>query len=279
MARTHTKEVMQADVRFGAAPARGRLDHATLLGLFCGFGLLFAAMAVGGTPGAFVNLPALLIVIGGTFGVTTVCFSLRDIAGTPAVVAKTLFRSVPEADVEARRMLLLADRARKEGILSLEGSLGDMANEPFVQKAVALAVDGTPVEEIQHVLQRAIDEMIQRHLKSAGVLRKAAEVAPAMGLIGTLIGLVQMLGNLEDPAAIGPGMAIALLTTFYGAVLSNMMFSPLATKLERNSAEESLVANLYMLAAGSICRKENPRRLEMLFNAMLPPARQIQFFS
>lgn len=279
MARTHTKEVMQADVRFGAAPARGRLDHATLLGLFCGFGLLFAAMAVGGTPGAFVNLPALLIVIGGTFGVTTVCFSLRDIACTPAVVAKTLFRSVPEADVEARRMLLLADRARKEGILSLEGSLGDMANEPFVQKAVALAVDGTPVEEIQHVLQRAIDEMIQRHLKSAGVLRKAAEVAPAMGLIGTLIGLVQMLGNLEDPAAIGPGMAIALLTTFYGAVLSNMMFSPLATKLERNSAEESLVANLYMLAAGSICRKENPRRLEMLFNAMLPPARQIQFFS
>ena len=279
MARTHTREVMQADVRFGAAPARGRLDHATLLGLFCGFGLLFAAMAVGGTPGAFVNLPALLIVIGGTFGVTTVCFSLRDIAGTPAVVAKTLFRSVPEADVEARRMLLLADRARKEGILSLEGSLGDMANEPFVQKAVALAVDGTPVEEIQHVLQRAIDEMIQRHLKSAGVLRKAAEVAPAMGLIGTLIGLVQMLGNLEDPAAIGPGMAIALLTTFYGAVLSNMMFSPLATKLERNSAEESLVANLYMLAAGSICRKENPRRLEMLFNAMLPPARQIQFFS
>lgn len=129
------------------------------------------------------------------------------------------------------------------------------------------------------MLQRAIDEMIQRHLKSAGVLRKAAEVAPAMGLIGTLIGLVQMLGNLEDPAAIGPGMAIALLTTFYGAVLSNMMFSPLATKLERNSAEESLVANLYMLAAGSICRKENPRRLEMLFNAMLPPARQIQFFS
>lgn len=279
MARTHTREVMQADVRFGAAPARGRFDHATLLGLFCGFGLLFAAMAVGGTPGAFLNLPALLIVIGGTFGVTTVCFSLRDIACTPAVVAKTLFRSVPEADVEARRMLLLADRARKEGILSLEGSLGDMANEPFVQKAVALAVDGTPVEEIQHVLQRAIDEMIQRHLKSAGVLRKAAEVAPAMGLIGTLIGLVQMLGNLEDPAAIGPGMAIALLTTFYGAVLSNMMFSPLATKLERNSAEESLVANLYMLAAGSICRKENPRRLEMLFNAMLPPARQIQFFS
>lgn len=278
MARTDTSEVMRANVPFGPAPARGRLDHATLLGLFSGIGLVIAAMAVGGTPGAFLNLPALLIVIGGTFGVTTVCFSLRDIACTPAVVAKTLFHSVPEADVEARRMLRLADRARKEGILSLEGSLGDMANEPFVQKAVALAVDGTPVEEIQHVLQRAIDEMIQRHMKSAGVLRKAAEVAPAMGLIGTLIGLVQMLGNLEDPAAIGPGMAIALLTTFYGAVLSTMVFSPLATKLERNSAEESLIANLYMLAAGSICRKENPRRLEMLFNAMLPPARQIQFF-
>ena len=279
MAKMHTSDVMQARTPFAPTRARGRLDHATLLGLVSGFGLVIVAMTVGGTPGAFVDLPAIFIVIGGTFGVTTACFSLSDIARTPAVVAKTLFHSVPDAEAEARRMLRLADEARKSGILSLEESLPGMADEPFVQKALALAVDGVPAEEIQHVLQHAIDEMIQRHVRSAGVLRKAAEVAPAMGLIGTLIGLVQMLGNLDDPAAVGPGMAIALLTTFYGAVLSNMLFAPLATKLERNSAEESLVANLYMLAAGSICRKENPRRLETLLNAMLPPARQIRFFS
>lgn len=114
MARTHTAEVMQVNVPFGSAPAQGRLDHAALLGLLFGFGLVFAAMAVGGTPGAFVNLPALLMVIGGTFGVTTVCFSLRDIACTPAVVAKTLFAAFPKPTSRPGACWRLADRARKE---------------------------------------------------------------------------------------------------------------------------------------------------------------------
>ena len=118
----------------------------------------------------------------------------------------------------------------------------------------------------------------QRHVKSTGVLRKAAEFAPAMGLIGTLIGLVQMLGNLQDPSTIGPAMAVALLTTFYGAVLANMVFMPLASKLERNSAEEMLIYNLYTMGATSIGRQENPRRLEMLLNSVLPPAKRVKYF-
>ncbi len=114
--------------------------------------------------------------------------------------------------------------------------------------------------------------------KSAGVFRKAAEVSPAMGLIGTLVGLVQMLGNLEDPSSIGPSMAVALLTTFYGAILAHMVFSPLASKLERNSDEEALVQNFYLLGAASIVRQENPRRLEMVLNALLPPASRLRYF-
>jgi chemotaxis protein MotA len=119
---------------------------------------------------------------------------------------------------------------------------------------------------------------VQRHHKSASVLKKAAEFAPAMGLIGTLIGLVQMLGNLDDPASIGPSMAVALLTTFYGAVLANMVFSPMASKLERNSGEEAIVNSIYVMGASSIGRQENPRRLEMLLNSVLPPAKRIQYF-
>ena len=141
-----------------------------------------------------------------------------------------------------------------------------------------MVMDGMPIEEVERVLRREVDEMIFRHRKSASVLRKAAEIAPAMGLIGTLIGLVQMLGNLDDPATIGPSMAIALITTFYGAVLANMVFAPLAAKLERNSAEEALVFNVYLTAAASIARKENPRRLEMLLNAMLPPSARVSVF-
>jgi chemotaxis protein MotA len=110
------------------------------------------------------------------------------------------------------------------------------------------------------------------------VLRRASEVAPAMGLIGTLVGLVQMLGSLSDPSAIGPAMALALLTTFYGAVLGNVVLSPLAAKVERAAEEDALVKTLYTIGAVSIARQENPRRLEMLLNAVLPPGKRIQYF-
>ena len=110
------------------------------------------------------------------------------------------------------------------------------------------------------------------------VLRKMGEFSPAMGLIGTLVGLVQMLGHLDDPSTIGPSMAVALLTTFYGAVLANIVFLPLASKLERNSAEETLVNNVYLMGAASIGRQENPRRLEMLLNSVLPPAKRVRYF-
>jgi chemotaxis protein MotA len=128
-------------------------------------------------------------------------------------------------------------------------------------------------------MRREMHAIQQRHARSAGILRKAAEVAPAMGLIGTLIGLVQMLSHLEDPSTIGPGMAVALLTTFYGAVLATLVFAPLAAKLERNSADEMLVNQVYVISCVSIARQENPRRLEAQVNALLPPARRVRYFT
>jgi chemotaxis protein MotA len=261
------------------ASPRLRLDFATVAGLVSGFGLVAVAIAMGGSGWSFLDLPSFLIVIGGTFGVTTACFSLREMARLPLIVTRTLVRTAPDPGATALHMLRLAELARHRGILDLDRLLDEMEYEPFVHRAVGLAVDGAPAEEIRSVMQREIGETADRHGRSAGILRKAGEIAPAMGLIGTLIGLVHMLGNLEDPASIGPGMAIALLTTFYGAVLANMVFVPLAAKLERNAAEETLLANVYMATAESICRKENPRRLEMLLNAMLPPAKRINHFA
>jgi chemotaxis protein MotA len=143
---------------------------------------------------------------------------------------------------------------------------------------MSMVVDGTPGEDVETIMRRDLHATHQRHLGAASVLRKAAEFAPAMGLIGTLIGLVQMLGNLEDPATIGPSMAVALLTTFYGAVLANMVFSPMASKLERNSAEETTVNTVYLMGTASMGRQENPRRLEMLINSILPPTKRVQYF-
>lgn len=277
-ARMRANEGIQPVVTDRSGRFRLRFDPATVLGLVSGFGLVIGALILGGTPAAFIDAPSFLIVFGGTLGITTMSFSLREIARTPMVIAKAMINSVPDVRPAVTRMLQLADLARRKGLLELDSILTEMNEEPFVRKALQMAVDGTPVNEINHVLERDVDEMMRRHMNSAGILRKAAEVAPAMGLIGTLIGLVQMLGNLEDPSTIGPSMAIALLTTFYGAVLSTMVFSPLAAKLERNSSEETLVANIYMLTAQSICRKENPRRLEVMLNSMLPPNKRVQYF-
>ena len=141
-----------------------------------------------------------------------------------------------------------------------------------------MVVDQTPGPEIEKVMRQEMHAIVARHLKSVSIFRRAAEVAPAMGLIGTLVGLVQMLGRLEDPSTIGPAMAVALLTTFYGAVLGSMVFGPLASKLERNSNEETLVNKVYLMGAASISRQENPRRLELLINSVLPPAKRVRYF-
>lgn len=278
MARTrYSNSIDDGDVPAGR---RGRrFDPATLLGLLAAFGLVALAMAVGGSPTSFLDLPSFLIVLGGTVGVTMISFSLEDVIRTQSIILKTVVHSVPDPQRTARKMLDLAQVARQRGELAIENAVNNEISNPFGRRALQMVVDGEPSDEIEKVLKREIEEMQQRHFNGASVLRKAAETAPAMGLIGTLIGLVQMLGNLQDPATIGPNMAIALLTTFYGAVLSSMLLAPLAAKLERNSDREALAANIYLLSAISISRQENPRRLETLLNALLPPASRISNYT
>ena len=261
------------------ARSRLNLDPATLFGLVCGFGLLSAAIVLGGSPRSFVNAPSILLVLGGTFSVVTVCYSLAEVINTFRVIGKTIVWSGRDPSEVAVSVIKTAEIARRQGVLALQNYLDKMSDEPFLQKGLSLVVDGAPTAEIEEVMHRDLQATLQRHAKGAGVLRKAAEYAPAMGLIGTLIGLVQMLGNLDDPSAIGPAMAVALLTTFYGAVLANMVLSPLAAKLERNSEDEALLNLVYLTAAVSMGRQENPRRLEMLLNSILPPAKRVHYFN
>lgn len=258
--------------------SRSAMDFATILGLISGFGLIAIAVFIGGSAQSFFNVPSILIVIGGTLAVTTICFSLTEMARTARVVVKTLFYSSRNPSDAAVHVLQIAEMARKKGVLSLQSILASLEREPFLHKGMSMVVDGTPGEEVETIMRRDMQATIQRHNKSGSVLRKAAEFAPAMGLIGTLIGLVQMLGNLDDPGTIGPSMAVALLTTFYGAVLATMVFSPLAAKLERNSIEEALINTIYVMGTASVGRQENPRRLEMLLNSVLPPSKRVRYF-
>lgn len=264
--------------RAEAPVPRGRLDAATVLGLLAGIGMVAAGMAVSGSLGAFYDTSSLLIVLGGTLAVTIASSSTEDIAGAQRALTKTVWRGLADAGEAARHALGLAEAARKNGALALQPRIDELARAPFAARALSLAVDGAPPEEIERVLRCEIDETARRHGACVALLRRAAETAPAMGLLGTLIGLVQMLGRLDDPAAIGPGMALALVTTFYGAILSTLILSPLAAKLERASAEEATVATIYLLAAASISRRESPHKLETAINAALPPLKRVNAF-
>lgn len=260
------------------APGGPGIDVATLLGVLGAFAVIAAAMVLGGSPESFVDLPAILIVFAGTVLVTTASFTLEEMVRAQSVILRAIVYHAETPGDAARRMLQLAQRARQNGALTLAESARSMQASRFLAQALQLVADGLPTEEIEQILWREHHAMRERHARSAGILRRAGEVAPAMGLIGTLVGLVQMLGNLEDPASIGPSMAVALLTTFYGAVLANMVFHPVAGKLERNSEVESMVNQIYTMGAVSISRQENPRRLEIMINTVLSPVERVQVF-
>ncbi len=275
---TTTQGESAAPLRLPKMASRPSIDFATLFGVLGAFALIVTAMILGGSLASFVDVPAMLIVLGGTFFVTAVSYSLSEILRTQSVVWRAVVYHSERPSLAAARVLQLADEARRRGPLALQNQVDALRHARFLQKAMAMVVDGSPAEEIEGVLDSEIQSTARRHLRSAGVLRRAGEVAPAMGLIGTLVGLVQMLGSLDDPSSIGPAMAVALLTTFYGAVLANMVFLPLANKLERNSQAEVMVNQIYALGAASMSRQENPRRLETLLNTTLPPDQRVSHF-
>ena len=277
-ATAETSTASTSNIEVQVAPAKRIFDLATILGLVGAAGLIGTAIVLGGSPASFVNLQSILIVFGGTFAVTTICYTFGDIFRTFGIIAGSMFRTVRKPKDAAIQVLQLSFQARRNGVLSIQGILDNLGREPFLHKGISMVVDGVPAKEVIGILTRDLESTLNRSDTTVGVLRKAGEFAPAMGLIGTLIGLVQMLGNLDDPSTIGPSMAVALLTTFYGALLANLVFLPLAAKLEGNTSSQETISNLYLLGISSISRQENPRRLEMLLNSSLPPSDQVRFF-
>lgn len=251
----------------------------SVLGFLAAVALLVAAIAIDSDLAPFFNVQGLMIVVLGTFAVTAISFRFHEMIQLPTNVYRLLRHGQRDPADEAVRMLEIAVKARKQSdVKAIERMLPAFKDTPFLMQALHLVVDGAPVEEVEQLMRRESSSQASRHLRAVDFLRRAGDVAPAMGLIGTLIGLVKMLGTLDDPSGIGPAMAVALLTTFYGAVLAHLVFIPLAAKTEYCTSEEALVNNIYTLAATSIGRGENPRRLEMLLNTVLPPAKRIKFF-
>jgi len=238
--------------------------------MLAGLGLIVGSIAFGGGAlGGFVDIPSVLVVVGGTIATTFIMFPMSVVFGSVKVAMKAFFSSGRDASGLIDLMVQMAEKARKESLVALEKVQVD---DPFIKKGVQLVADGTEESLVRAVLDTEISFMRRRHTQGQGVFKGMGTMAPAMGMIGTLVGLVKMLQNLSDPGAIGPAMAVALLTTFYGAVLSNIIFLPLAKKLEERSAEEALYMEIAMEGVVSILHGEHPSIVEEKLMAFLSPA-------
>lgn len=249
------------------------MDIATILGILSATGLVLGAIFMGSGLNLFINIPSLCIVVGGTFGVTLIAFPLKDFLSVIKVVQKALFTKNISANELISKFASFANKTRKEGILALESEIKEVKDE-FLKKGVQLSIDGLEPQQIQNILDTEIDFVRDRHKLGADIFTSMGTFAPAMGMIGTLIGLVQMLQSMDDPSTIGPAMAVALLTTFYGSLMANICFMPIAGKLKTRSKEEMLTKEMTIQGIISLSNGDNPRILEQKLLAFLPPAKE-----
>ena len=255
------------------APAEITVDIATVVGLILGVVLILLAILIGGDVMAYINGPAVLIVVGGATAATLAAFPLGRFLKIPKVISKALFNKSQEPIVVIRQIVELAEVARRDGILALEGMIAEMQDD-FLVRGVQMAVDGTDPEVIQAVMETELENLMERHETGKNLMDSLGRYAPAFGMIGTLIGLVAMLSNMNDPSKIGAGMAAALLTTLYGALLANVVFLPLADKLARRSSEEALGKTIIIHGVMSIQSGDNPRTVEAKLITFLPPGQR-----
>ncbi len=246
------------------------MDIATIIGLLAAFGLVAVGIMQGGTLGMFWDPSSALIVIGGTVGATLINFPLQEVFKVIGVVKNAFFHKIKPPTDTIKLIVEMSGKAKREGILALEPFLKEI-DDPFLSKGIALVVDGFEWTYIKDAMEKEMEYISNRHSLGAEIFMTMGTFAPALGMVGTLIGLVQMLQNLNDPSNIGPAMAVALITTFYGALLANLLFIPIAGKLKGRSTEEIQIKELMKEGIISLASGVNPRLIDLKLQSFLPP--------
>jgi chemotaxis protein MotA len=254
-------------------PREVAVDIATLVGLLLGCFLVALSVFLGGNLASYIDTPSVLIVVGGATASTMASVPLARFLKMPSIALKSLFTRPASPTALIRQFVSLAEVARRDGILALENMIGTM-EDPFLVRGIQMAVDGTDPEVIQTIMETELENVLERHEAGKGLLDAMARYAPAYGMIGTLIGLVAMLKNMDDPSKIGAGMATALLTTLYGALLANVILMPIADKLAQRSAEEALAKTVIIHGVMAIQSGDNPRTVESKLMTFLPPSQR-----
>jgi chemotaxis protein MotA len=246
------------------------MDIATFMGLLVAGGLVISSILLGGPGAWFLNFPSLMIVVGGTMGATLINYPLKDVVSVLRVTQNAFLHRSQPATSMIPMIVELARQVRREGILSLENALNRI-EYPFLRNALEMAIDGMEAEAIENVLSTEVLYLEERHRLGAEIFSTMGTFAPAVGMLGTIIGLVQMLMQMEDPSGIGAPMAVALLTTFYGTLLANLLFLPISGKLKVRSRQEMLAKQMVIEGVISIQAGDNYRIVEQKMKAFLSP--------
>lgn len=247
------------------------MDLATLVGLLGATAIVVLAIVMGGSVPVFINIPSLLIVIIGTMMVVLVKFSMGQFFGAFGVAMRAFFNKLSKPEDLIEKIVELANIARKDGMLALESA---EIEDEFLNEGIKMLIDGTNADVVETVMKKELQQTIDRHSWGSKVFSATGDVAPAMGMIGTLIGLVQMLSNMDDPKQIGPAMAVALLTTLYGAIVANMFAIPLADKLNLRKTDEGRVKAICIDGVMAIQQGQNPRIIESMLKTYLDPKKR-----
>ncbi len=245
------------------------MDFGGIVGSILGWVLVFIAIAMGGGSG-FVNVPSILITVGGAIAATLMHYPLQHVLAVMKVARKALFVHNQDYDKLFKQISDYAVRARRDGLLALEDDI-EKIDDPFMKKGFQMAVDGSTTEVLRTVMEDELACMKERHLIGQGIFKALGAYAPAFGMIGTLVGLVAMLKNMSDPASLGAGMAVALLTTLYGAMVANLVALPTAGKLEQRSQEESALKTMVIEGIIAIQEGDSPRIVSEKLRAFIPP--------
>lgn len=247
------------------------MDLATIVGVIGAWVIVVMAMVLGGDPSMFVNIPSMLIVVGGAIFAVLMKFELGQFLSAGKIAAIAFSFKLPKPDAMIEEIVELAGEARKNGLLSLEGK---EVSYDFLAKGIQLLVDGHDPDVVKSLLSKDVRLSADRHKVGTQIFAQLGDVAPAMGMIGTLIGLVAMLANMDDPKSIGPAMAVALLTTLYGAMMANMFCLPVADKCALRSDEEGRLQSMVIDALLAIQAGQNPRVIESLLRTYLPESKR-----
>jgi chemotaxis protein MotA len=247
------------------------VDLASLIGILGAIALIVVTMLLSGDLTMFVNVPSVVIVLGGTFCAVMAQYNLGQYLSFAKIAGKGFKSNSLDTAALIDEIVALADEARKGGLLSLEGK---EVSSDFLQKGIQLLVDGHDPDVVKSLLSKEKGEAEKRHTLGASIFTSMGVMAPAMGMIGTLVGLVAMLANMSDPKSIGPAMAVALLTTLYGAIIANAFCDPMAAKLTRKAQEDVMIKNLVIDALLAIQNGQNPRVIDSMLRNYLPESKR-----